>query len=317
MVSYVLNQRSSVSIPEATRQRVLDAAAQLRYEPNTAARSLRVDRTHTLAGVIPDVTNPFYAIFARGLQEIAEQHDYDMILYDTDGSAENERKCVRSVVRRHIDGVAGVFFHLSAQDLVQLLEVGVAVVRLEAGPKRTGELPLDNIYVDNQAAARAAVRYLLEQGRRRIAMLTAHVGPGNLRLQGYRQALRECGLAYDPALVHHCEFTEEGGYRAMVELLNHTDRPDAVFASNDMIALGAMLAARNAGVAIPEQVALMGFDDIPTAKLVNPPLTTVAQFQRELGQRATAMLLERLGKAVTGAGRNIEMPYQIIVRKSA
>lgn len=317
MVSYVLTNRTTVTIPDDTRQRIVAAIEQLGYLPNSAARSLRTDRTHTIAGIIPDITNPFYSTFGRGIQDIAEQHGYDLVLYNTDGEPDKERKCLRSVEQRRTDGIVGVFFHLHASDLFPLLERGAAVVRLEARAKASGPYPLDNLYVDNRAAAQSAVEYLLGRGRRRIAMLAARVGPGLLRIAGYRQALELRGLHYNLALVGYCEFTERGGYEGMQRLLALPEPPDALFASNDMIALGALLAAKDAGLRIPLDLALMGFDDIPMARLVNPALTTVAQFQRELGQRAAELLFERLDQKVLDAGRSIEMPYQIIERESA
>lgn len=317
MVSYVLTNRTTVTIPDDTRQRIVDAMEQLGYVPNSSARSLRTNRTYTIAGIIPDITNPFYSTFERGIQDVAEQHGYDLVTYNTDGELAKERKCLRSVEQRRTDGIVGVFFHLQASDLFPLLERGTAVVRLEAGPKSSGPYPLDNVYVDNRAAAQSAVEYLLSRGRRRIAMLAAHVGPGMLRVAGYRQALEQHGLRYDPQLVAYCEFTERGGYEGMQRVLALSESPDAVFASNDMIALGALLAAKDAGLRIPRDLALMGFDDIPMARLVNPALTTVAQFHRDLGRRAAELLFQRLGQTVLDIGRSIEMPYQIIERESA
>jgi LacI family transcriptional regulator len=318
-VSYVLNDNPVFSVPVETRQRILDAVDELGYIPNGAARSLRTRKTYTIASVIPDITNPFYPAFERGVQESAESHGYDLIVYNTGGVAEKERRCLRSVQQGRVDGVIGVFFHLTARDLVDLLERGIAVVRLEATKKEGSkyDLSLDNLYVDNVAAARTAVDYLIGHGHTRIGMLDGQRGPGRARVHGYHQALAQHGIAVDEDLIRDGDFREDGGYRAMRELLGLSPRPTAVFAANDMMAMGALLTVREAGLLVPRDVALVGFDDTPFTKLVTPSLTTVTQFQEELGRRAAEMLIERLAGTAPKRGRNEEMPYELIVLESA
>jgi LacI family transcriptional regulator len=319
MVSYVLNDNPVVSIPAETRQRILNAVDELGYIPNGAARSLRTRKTYTIASIIPDITNPFYPAFERGIQESAESHGYDLIVYNTGGAAEKERRCLRSVQQGRVDGVIGVLFHLTARDLVVLLERGIAVVRLEARGKDASkvDLPLDNLYVDNVAAARAAVSYLIGRGHTRIGVLNGVRGPGRARVLGYRQALAEHGITSDESLIRDGDFKEDGGYKAMQELLTLSPRPTAVFAANDMMAMGALLAVREAGLHVPQDVALVGFDDTPVTRLVTPSLTTVTQFQERLGRRAAEMLFERLDGTAPEHGRYEEMPYELIVRESA
>jgi LacI family transcriptional regulator len=317
MVSYTLNGRYTVSVPAETRERILAAATTLGYVPNSAARSLRMDKTYTVATIIPDITNPFYPAFQRGIQDVVEQHGYDLILYNSDGAQEKEQAALISVQRRGVDGLIGVFFHTSVKQMLPLVEMGMAIVRLEPGQKRAGSLPIDNLFVDSEAAVKAATRYLIEKGYRRIAMLAGTSGPARLRIEGYREALAERGIAFDPALLSVNEFTEAGGYLAMQPLLAKTPRPDAVFASNDMMAFGAVTAVKAAGLDIPRDLALMGFDDIPADRLVSPALTTVTQFQSRLGQRAAELLFERLNGHAPASGRSIEMPFEIVVRESA
>jgi LacI family transcriptional regulator len=317
MVSYMLNENANVTVPEETRRRILDAIAELGYLPNSAARSLRSDRTFTLATIIPDITNPFYPAFQRGIQDVAEQSGYDLILYNTDGIAEKEHAALVSVQKRGADGLIGVFFHIAARHLLPLVQRGLFVVRLEAEEKATGDLPLDNLYVDNRAAVRKALDYLFEKGHTRIGMLAGTSGPAKLRVEGYHQALADHGIAFDPSLLCTGEFTHEGGYRAMQTLLANKPHPQAVFASNDMMALGALLAVKAAGLRVPDDVALIGFDDIPIDRVVSPALTTVSQFQSRIGRKAVELLLERIeGKAPAG-GRSVEMPFEIVVRESA
>jgi LacI family transcriptional regulator len=317
MVSYVLNDSTAVSVPEETRARVLAAMHELGYVPNRTARSLRTSRTLTIASIIPDITNPFYPAFVRGIQDTADQYGYDLVMYNSDGAADKEHKYLRSVDHGRADGVVGVFFHAGARDLAPLLDQGLAVVRLEAKRKPPGNLPLDNIFVDSLAAAQDAVAYLLARGCRRIAMLGNTPGPGEARQQGYRQALQAAALSVGDDYVIRCEFTEDGGYAGMQALLSLPVRPDAVFAANDVMAIGALSAIQNAGLRVPQDIAVMGFDDIPLARQLTPPLTTVRQYQTRLGRRAAELLIERLNGAYSGGGRSQEMPYEIVVRASA
>ena len=317
MVSYVLNASTNVTVPDETRQRILDAMLALGYVPNRAARSLRTSKTFTIGCVIPDIANPFYPGFVRGIQDVVDRNGYDLVMYNTDGLAPREEKAIHSLLQGRVDGVIGVFFHSSARDLAVLLEQQIAVVRLEATAKRTGELPLDNIYVDNVAASRHAVAYLVARGYQRIAMLTNEPGPGQPRVVGYRTALAEGGRTAVEDYVQIGAFTVEGGVASMQRLLDLTPRPDAVFAANDLMAIGAMVACKARGLRVPQDVAVMGFDDIPTDQIVNPALTTVSQFQNNMGGRAAELLFERIEGKAPPEGRNIEMPFAIVVRESA
>lgn len=317
MVSYVLNANDSVTIPGETRERILHAMQSLGYQPNRTARSLRASKTYTIAVVIPDITNPFYPAFERGIQDVADQHQYDVITYNTDGLAEKEHRYLHSLLEGRVDGVVTVLFHTSATALFQLLNHNIPVVRLEAAHKNAGERPLDNVYLDNVAAAQAAGRHLLDKGHERIGMLTGSEGPSAYRLIGYSLMLQERGMPLDEGLIKTGDFNEAGGYVAMQALLAQMPRPTAVFAANDLMAMGAYLAIKEAGLRIPEDIAVVGFDNIPTAKLVSPPLTTVDQFQRNVGRRAAEMLFERLMGVSFPMGRSEELPHQLIVRESS
>lgn len=316
-VSQVLNDNMLIAVPAETRQRILDAINTLGYVPDRMARSLRTRKTYTLASIIPDITNPFYPAFQRGIQDVADQHGYDLVMYNTDGVAEKEQQCVRSIQQGRADGVIGVFFHLRARDINVLLDHGIAVVRLEAMPQEAGQFPLDSLYVDNAAAARTAVVYLLAGGHTRIGVIAGRTGPRQARVQGYQQALRDHGIVVDERLMYNGDFTDQGGYQGMQQLLSLSPRPSAIFATNDLIAIGALRAIREAGLHVPHDIAVVGFDDIPAAQFVSPALTTVAQFTHNLGRRATELLFERLQGATPDGGRSEEMPYKLIVRESA
>jgi LacI family transcriptional regulator len=317
-VSQVLNLIDS-AIPEETRQRVLDVVNQLGYVPNKSAQSLRTKKTYTIASIIPDITNPFYPAFQRGIQSITNQHNYDLIVYDTEEKEENEIRSLRSLERAGVDGAVVVPFHLGTEHLFPLIEQNIPVVALRARPATEEDLILDTIFVDNVAVAKASVSYLIEKGHTRIGMIAGleNTPPRRNRIRGYREALEEHHLPMDEILIQGSDFTESGGYQGMKKLLKISPLPTAVFAANDLIALGAMIAIRETDLNIPEDIALIGLDDIPAAKLVHPPLTTISQMQENIGRRAAEMLFERINGTAPDKPRLVEMPFELIVRESA
>ncbi len=315
-VSIVMSRSQAHAIPAQTFERVTQVARELGYVPNRQAQALKTKRTRTLACAVPDITNPFYPSLVRGVQTIADAAGYDVIVVNTDGSSEREHRFLDWSLRGTIDGVVGVFFKVRASEFAPILRASVAVVRIEASAKRDGQLPIDNLFVDNVAAAADATRYLIARGHRRIAMIVGSGGPERNRIGGYLQALGEVG--YTPQVVSRGEFNQEGGYRATLDVLQGSQRPTAIFAGNDLMALGAMAAIREAGLSIPDDFALMGFDDTFAASVVSPQLSTVSQRQFSLGQVATEMLLQRLNDLPPNApGRVREMPFEVVKRQSA
>ena len=315
-VSLALAEPTSGSIPRDTLDRVLLAAKELGYVPNRLAQGLKTRRTRTLACVIPDIANPFYPSLVRGVQVVADSEGYDVIAINTDADEHRERRVLDWGLQGRVDGVIGVFFHVRSAEFTSLTQSGIGVLRIEASPKAGKTLPIDNLYVDNVAAAGAAVRYLIGQGHTRIAMITGTGGPQDYRMQGYRRTVLEAGLA--PNVAIDPAFDEQGGYRAMRDILLAPQRPSAVFAANDMMAIGAMMALREAGLRIPEDIAVMGFDNIFAAGALSPGLSTVNQFQHVLGQVAARMMLQRLTEYPTDMpGRHREMPFEIVRRQSA
>lgn len=317
MVSYVLNGITDITIPVETRQRILDAIKELGYQPSKVARSLRTSKTYTIAGVIPDILNPFYPAFQRGIQDVADAHNYDLITYNTHANPDKERSFCESLLQERADGLVAVLFHVNATNLLPLLERGIPVVRLEAMYKAPGGYPLDNIYVDNAAASHAAVSYLIGRGHRQIGMLAGHAGPSRHRIAGYWQALTDHRIAPDENMIETADFNEIGGYTGMQALMQRASQLTALFASNDLMAIGAMQAIREAGLRVPEDIAVVGFDDIPAARLISPGLTTISQHQVQIGRRAAQMLFERLNGTAPPAGRTESMPFELIIRQSA
>ncbi|MHA1279847.1 MAG: LacI family DNA-binding transcriptional regulator [Candidatus Helarchaeota archaeon] len=315
-VSRVLNETDS-TISEGTRKRIFDVIAQIGYVPNKSAQSLRTQRTQTIASIIPDITNPFYPAFQRGIQSVTNQKNYDLVIYDTDENEENEKRSLTSLARAGVDGAIVSLFHHGFDALKPLTEMGMPVVYWHGGPV-VEDLLIDLIYVDNVAMAKTAVSFLIEKGHLRIGMIAGleNTPPRQDRIQGFREAMRENNVPLDEILIQDGDFTEVGGYQGMKKLLDLQQPPTAVFAANDLMALGAMLAIREAGLRIPEDIALIGLDDIPAAKLVNPPLTTLTQNQENIGRTAAEMIFERIEGTAPKAPRLVELPFDLIIRES-
>jgi LacI family transcriptional regulator len=319
VVSVVLNDRSPVAISPETRQRVLTAIEELGYVPDGSARSLRTRKTLIIASLIPDIANPFYPAFERGIQDVADAHGYDLIAYNTDEVREKELSSIRSMQRARVDGVIATPFHVTPEDFSPLLDSGVPVVVFGEMTVVAPDLPIDYIYVDDNSAAQALITYLVERRLLPLAVISGSTESlrRDWRVPAVRRVMTDRSVPYQEILAKGPDHTERGGYDAMQQLLAHSPRPRAVFATNDMMAIGAMLAIRNAGLRVPDDIAVAGFDDITVARLLNPPLTTVAQFPERLGCRAAQMLFERLDGSVTGEGRRIVMPYELMIRSSA
>ena len=318
-VSYVLSERYGFSVPIETKQRVFEAARTLGYVTNQAARSLRTRITRRIAFVIPDISNPFFPAFARGIQDVTDREGYDLVMYNTDGVADKELRCLRSISEGRVDGVIVVPFHLQPEDYVPLLRVNIAVSVMGEVPNAVQGLPLDSIAVDQAGAVRDAVNYLIFRGHRRIGMVAGEDGvpAQQTRFRGYVQALNENGQPLQDTLVSFGDFTERGGYQAMQRLLSLPERPSAVFAVNDLAAIGAMLAIQEAGLAIPTDIAVIGFDDVPSARLVSPALTTISQDERSFGQRAAELLFACLAGKAPACGVSEQATCHLVLRASA
>jgi LacI family transcriptional regulator len=306
-VSIVFNKVETSGVPAATRERILKLADELGYQPSHPARTLRNARTMTLACVVPDITNPFYPGLVRGLQTTAAPAGYAVLIYDTDGTLEGERRALDWLQQGRADGAVGVFYHFRAPDLADMRRSALPLVLLGRHVGRRSGPPIDSVFIDNVAAAAAMTRWLIARGHRRIAMIVAEYGPTRIRAEGYEAVMREAGL--EPQLVV--------GVPAVRALLaRKSDRPTAVFGANDMMAIGAMQAARDAGLSIPGDIAIVGFDDIPTADLLG--LTTVRQPEFELGALAARTLMERLQPGgMEPAPKDLELAYEIVERSSA
>lgn len=295
-VSFVLNQRADVKIPDETRQRVVDAAKKLGYHPNTPARQLAGGRTHVIALVLrqsPEqvASDAVLAETLRGLASAANSSGF-RVMVEPIGPDRLDESYRSLLLAQHADGLVISGPRIDDPTLRELVREGFPIV-LQGSLPDTSVLSVD---VDNVAGARGAVEHLLALGHRRIACITNAplvYTAAQERLAGYRQALVAAGVEYDPTLVAEAAFDAPSGHVAMAELLARTTF-DAAFVASDVVALGAIGALRKAGRRVPDDVSIVGFDDIPLAAYFDPPLTTVRLPAFELGQAAGRALMERL-----------------------
>lgn len=323
-VSYVINKRTggNVRISEETRRRVLEAVEELGYQLNVTARSLRTQRTQLMAVMVPDLTNPFYPLLIRGAQAIAEEQDYDILVYDCDDRPAREQAFVDAMLRRWVDGVILIAFHLKAEDVARLTQAGIQVVQVISAGESVGLAGVDVVVPEERGAIFELVRYLTSSGHRRIAHLAGRqdTPPGKVRLQGYREALAEIGIAYDESLVRYGTFRREGIEDLILSLFPQPKReghPTALFAANDVMAIEAIRVLTRRGWRVPEDVAVCGFDNIPEAEVVVPSLTTVDQDPQFMGRRAAELLLERLDSQEPVKTRDVATPCRLVIRRSA
>lgn len=314
-VSHVLSKRRPVA--EKTRARVLQVIEELGYQPNTVAQGLRTRRTMTVGLVVPDLTNPFYPMVLRGLEDVLAPAGYHAMVCSTDGTHEQETAFLREMATRRVDGVVVAAFQLSRKDLLEYRQK-MPVVRLGGGyfDADLGDL----VRSDDEGGMAQAVRYLLERGGRRVAYIggTEHAGPSDLREMGFRRALAEAGRLVDEDLVVRGDFTRDAGRQAAEALLAREDRPDAIACANDLIAIGVLDVARKLGLRVPGELAVTGYDDIDAASLVYPALTTVVNPARQVGRACGEALLRQLtAEEEVEPSRELVIANSLVRRQSA
>ena len=312
-VSHVISGNRPVS--SGTRARVETAIAELGYRPDGIARSLRTRRTHMVALIIPDITNPFYPILARGLERALDGRGYRAFICNSDGETERELDFLAEVCDRRVDGIVIDSFHLTARDVEDITRNEIPVVWVgDAAPTHPA---LDSVRSDDEHGAFEATTHLISRGHRSIAIVDGPEGSGTARRDGYLRALSQAGIARAPELAVRCDWTRAGGAGALDGLLSAASPPTAVFCSNDLSAIGAIDAARDRGLDVPGDLAIVGFDDIEEAAMTTPPLTTVRNPAFETGETAGTLLADRMSNAFDGAARTIRLAAPLIVRASS
>lgn len=311
-VSHVLNETRPV--PETTRVRVLAAIQASGYMPNTLARSLKRAETRTLGLAIGDISNPYFTEVVDAVEEAARVRGYTVILTDNGESAEREMPGLRVLVGRRVDGlILAPSAEGGAEAVAYAQGHNIPVVQIDRAASPAG----DYVVAANAAGARRLVRHLADLGHRRIGMLTGLPGLSSSqeRIKGYRTALEDADIPFDPGLMAEGQFSPEPARRATLALMAMPDPPTALFASNNLMTLGAMRAFSELGLAVPGRIALAAFDDFAWADLFQPRLTTVAQPCRRIGELAVTLLLERMAEPDLPP-RHIRLPIEIRHRES-
>ncbi|CAG0937092.1 Ribose operon repressor [Thermoflexales bacterium] len=313
-VSRVINDDPHVS--DGTRENVLRVVRLMNYVPNAAARGLARGRTQVIGLVIPTgistlFADPYFSIFIQGVSSACNAHGHSVMLWLAE--PEYERRQIRQIV--HGGSIDGVIVASALTDDVLLNELSQSQRPYVVVGRRPNDWQTSYVDADNSGGARDAVRHLLRLGRRRIATI---IGPQNMiagldRLTGYVMALREYGLPIDQDLIAEGGFNESGGYLAMQQLLPR--RPEAVFAASDTMAIGALRAIREVGLRVPDDLALIGFDDTPLAARTDPPLTVIRQPAQQLGRMAVEILLEVIDYPEV-APQCLILPTELVVRAS-
>ncbi len=304
-------------IRQGTRERVESAIAQLGYRVNLTARSLRRGRTGMIGLAVPELRLPYFAELADSVIRAAEARGVVVLIEQTSGNRERELEVLHGPRRHLTDGLIYSPLALGPDDR-ELLAVDVPMVLLG---ERVFGAPADHVTMDNVAAARAATRHLLDLGRRRIAVVGAHegevMGSSALRLRGYREALAEAGVPYDPALVAEAgTWHRATGAEAMRRLLEAGVAVDAVFGLNDALALGVLHELRLQGFAVPDDVAVVGFDDVDDAAFASPALTSVAPGREQIAQTAVELLLARVAGSAPEEPVQVVADFELVVRAS-
>lgn len=294
--------------------KVLQAVRELDYQPNRMARGLRVQQRKVVAVVIPDLQNPFFTGVVHGVEDVLCESGYTLLLGHSDDRADRESRHLGVLRGEGADGLILVPSNAPQADYTGLSAWKIPIVAVDRAPRG---LTIDQVWSDNQAGAREAVQHLLSLGHESVALIN---GPAVFdvsaqRLAGYREALAGAGITVPKAWIQTGDFRQESGRAAMLKLLSLAHPPRAVLVTNNLMTLGALAAIHEQGRRIPEEVAIIGFDDMPWATSLHPALTAVAQPARELGQAAARLLLERLAEPGRPV-RNVILQTQLRVRAS-
>jgi LacI family transcriptional regulator len=305
--------RTDLPLRPETRRRVLAAVERLGYRPSAIARGLRLQRTHALGMLVPDITNPFFPPIIRGVEEAARDQGYELVLCNTDDSPERETASLRLLREHQADGLLIATSRMADATVAGLRRERFPFVLVNRGSRVPADLAVE---VDNERAAEAVVAHLAGLGHRRIAHIAGPLSTttGAERAAGYREAMKARGLPTDAALLEEADaYAEPSGHAACSRLLRAA--PTAIFAANDLLALGALRALREARLRVPQDVSLVGVNDIPLAELIDPPLTTIRVPQREMGRLAANMLIAVLEKTPI-AHRHVVLDTTLVIRGS-
>ncbi len=311
-VSRALNDKDGIS--EVTRERIQEVIVRLGYRPSSIARGLVTKRTGTIGLVVPDNSNPYFSEVARGVEHTAYANNYSVFLCNTEEDPQREKEVLHSLAEKYVDGLVLCSSRLTEDDLRDCLQDFSAQVLLN---RLFTSSTAAMVLAHDEQGARLAIHHLLERGHRLIGNLA---GPersygGLMRVQGYMGALHDAGVSYEPGWIQHCAPTVDASQQAAAELLTRHPELTALVCFNDLVAVGALKACRTLGIAVPDHLAIVGFDDIPLASMVTPALTTIHVQRYEMGRLAGETLIRQIRGEKE---RSVHLlPVTLIVRDSA
>jgi DNA-binding LacI/PurR family transcriptional regulator len=318
-VSYVLNDRAGgpIQVTEETRRRILKAARDIGYEPNAAARSLRMSITRNIGITLPDLNNPHMQAILSGASHEAQSQGYNLLLVSTEMQPEYEKASIRELLRRRIDGLIllPTFVNILEEEFKLLASRNSPIV--VAGNYYERYPNLDTIVPGHDEGAALMMDYLINLGHRRIGLIygVSRKPLGTERLENYLDALQGAGVSPDPNLIVETGISYQDGYKAGLQLLSVKPRPSAILAINDLLAVGAMHAAYEYHLRIPEDISIAGFDDNDYSTYLNPPLTSINVDARKIGKECVRLVIKRIENP-TRPHEQVRIPFQLMERAS-
>lgn len=315
-VSRVLNGKATnYRISNATSERVIDAAKRLHYQPNKIARGLKMEKSETLGLIVPDIANPFFASMAKVIEIEARKNGYSLLLCDSNDDVKTERELLELMISRKVDGIIIAPNGIESEHISQVMSDGIPVMVIDR------YFALENLpYVttDNYLGALKAVTYIISQGHIHIACIqgTPFTSPNTERVKGYKDALINHKIPFNESLIVGKDFGEENGYTSTKALWKLTRKPTAIFALNNLIALGVMRAAAELGINIPEDISLLSFDEQPYSAFLSCPLSTIEQKRENIAGLAVQNLLKFINRTTEETPEGIKIEPSLIIRNS-
>jgi LacI family transcriptional regulator len=309
-VSYVLNKKKKVK--QITKDKIIKAAEELNYTPNLIARSLKTKKTNTIGIIIPDLSNIFFAEIIRGIENITNKHDFTIILCCTYDDIEKEKKYLNTLLMKDVDGLIVIGTTKTHHLLRNVENLPIVVVDRKLGSD------FMSILVNNKKGGFLATNHLLERKKNEIYLFTGPLSSSTCfdRMNGYIDALKQHGLDYNESFILECELSYEGGIKATETIISEKRKFDAIFAGNDLIALGTINTLIKKGYKVPEDVSIVGYDDISTASIFYPALTTIRQPKYLMGIKAAELIIDYINKKII-ENNHIVFEPELIIRESS
>lgn len=311
-VSRVLNDKPDVNIE--TKKKIKKIIDKMGYNPNGVARGLVLNKTNTIGLIVPDISNPFFPEVARGVEHTAKRQGYSVILCDTDNNRDEERQAINLLRNKRVDGIV-IFLSLSDKELLKELEQGVLPVVQIAD--NISSYKISSVSIDNIKSAVTATEHLIQLGHKKIGHITGDLKTSSAknRLLGFKRAILSADLRYNEKWVLEGDYSRESGFKQMLKILSLDDKPTSIFTSNDLMALGAYEAILDNGLNIPEDISVIGHDNINISKLIRPGLTTIHQPKYSTGELAAQILINEI-KGKTNKKEAKILDTRLVIRNS-